>query len=78
MYQALAEQLIRAVMRYDPAKGRSLKGYLFDQLEYELLTCGSPRTKYGFTEAPYGLRNAVVSMEALAECDPCWEYHLAA
>ena len=78
VYQALAERLIRAVMRYDPAKGRSMKGYLFDQLEYELLTCGSPRAKYGLTKSPYGLRNAVVSIEALAECDPCWEYNLAA
>lgn len=78
VYQALAERLIRAVMRYDPTKGRSLKGYIFDQLKYELLTCGSPRAKYGFLEAPYGLRNAVVSMEVLAESDPCWEYALAA
>ena len=78
VYQALAERLIRAVMCYDPAKGRSIKGDIFDQLKYELLTCSGPRAKYGFMEAPYGLRNAVVSMEELAESDPCWEYALAA
>ena len=78
VYQSLALRLIQAVGRYDPAKGRSLKGYIFDQLKFELLTCGSPRAKYGFREAPYQLQNAVVSMEALAETDPCWESRIAA
>lgn len=78
VYQSLAVRLIQAVGRYDPTKGRSLKGYIFDQLKYELLTCGSPRAKYGFREAPYDLQNAVVSMEALAEADPYWEARIAA
>lgn len=70
VYQSLALRLIQAVGRYDPTKGRSLKGYIFDQLKFEILTCGSPRAKYGFREAPYHLQNVVVSMEALAEVDP--------
>lgn len=78
VYQALAERLIRAIKRYDPDKGRSMKGYICDQLKYELLTCGSARAQYGFTKAPYYLRNAVISMEELAEHDPYWEYALAA
>lgn len=78
VYQALAERLIRAVERYDPQKGSSLKVHIFAQLQYEMLSCGSPKAKYGLTEAPYGLRNAVVSMEELAERDPCWECALAA
>ncbi len=78
VYQSLALRLIQAVGRYDPSKGRSLKGYIFDQLKFELLTCGSPQAKYGFREAPYHLQNAVVSMEALAEADPYWESRIAA
>lgn len=78
VYQALAERLIRAVGRYDPTKGRSLKGYICDQLKYELLTCGSARAQYGFTEAPYYLRKAVVSIEELTRQDSCWEYALVA
>ena len=78
VYQSLALRLIQAVGRYDPTKGRSLKGYIFDQLKFELLTCGSSQAKYGFREAPYHLQNAVVSMEALAEADPYWESRIAA
>lgn len=78
VYQALAERLIRAIGRYDPAKGRSMKGYICDQLKFELLSCGSARAQYGFTKAPYYLRNTVVSMEELAEQDPYWEYALVA
>lgn len=78
VYQSLALRLIQAVGRYDPAKGRSLKGYIFDQLKYELLSCSSPRAKYGFREAPYHLQNAVISMDSLAEVDPYWESRIAA
>lgn len=78
VYQSLALRLIRAVERYDPTKGRSLKGYIFDQLRFELLTCSSPQVKYGFRDAPYHLQNAVVSMEALAETNPYWESRIAA
>ena len=78
VYQSLAERLIRAIGRYDPAKGRSMKGYICDQLKYELLSCGSARSQYGFTQAPYYLRRAVISIEELTEVEPCWEYTLAA
>lgn len=78
VYQSLAERLIRAVGRYAPDRGRSLKGYICDQLKYELLSCASARAQYGFTQAPYYLRKAVVSMEELAEREPCWEYALVA
>ncbi len=78
VYQSLALRLIQAVKRYDPSKGRSLKGYIFDQLKYELLSCSSPQAKYGFREAPYHLYDAVVSMDSLAEDDPYWESRIAA
>jgi len=78
VYQSLALRLIRAVGRYDPSKGRSLKGYIFDQLKYELLSCSSPQAKYGFREAPYHLYDTVVSMDSLAEDDPYWESRIAA
>jgi len=50
-----------------------LKGYIFDQLKFELLTCGSPQAKYGFRDAPYHLYDAVISMDYLEEVDPYWE-----
>ncbi len=78
VYQSLALRLIQAVKRYDPSKGRSLKGYIFDQLKYELLSCSSPQAKYGFREAPYHLYDTVVSMDSLAEDDPYWESRIAA
>ncbi len=78
VYQSLAVRLVKAVERYDPSKGRSLKGYIFDQLKYELLSCGSPQAKYGFRGAPYQLYDAVLSMESLAEDDPNWESRVAA
>lgn len=78
VYQSLALRLIQAIGRYDPTKGRSLKGYIFDQLKFELLTCSSPRAKYGFREAPYHLYDAVISMDSLAETDPYWESRIAA
>jgi len=78
VYQSLALRLIQAVGRYDPSKGRNLKGYIFDQLKFELLSCSSPLEKYGFRDAPYHLHNIVVSMESLAEDDPYWESRIAA
>ncbi len=78
VYQSLALRLIQTVKRYDPSKGRSLKGYIFDQLKYELLSCCSPQAKYGFRDAPYHLYDAVVSMDSLAEDDPYWESRIAA
>lgn len=72
VYQDLAMRLIRAVAGFDPQKGQ-LKQHIFCQLEYELLTCKSAWKRYGFTDAPYDLRGAVVSVEALEESNPLWE-----
>lgn len=72
VYQCLAMRLIRAVELYRPG-ARSLKGYIFMQLKYELLSCKSSKARYGFSAAPYDLRGAVVSMDALAETDSCRE-----
>lgn len=74
VYQSLALRLIYAVERYRPG-AQSLKGYIFSQLKYELLNCRSAqrRCRYGFCNAPYDLRGAVVSLEALAEADQSWE-----
>lgn len=77
VYQDLAMRLIRAVAGYDPSKGH-LKQHIFCQLEYELLNCKSSRRRYGFKDAPYDLRGAVISMDALMEDDLYWERHIAA
>ena len=66
VYQSLALRLIRAVELYKPG-ARSMKGYIFSQLKYELLTCKSSKVRYGFCAAPYDLRGAVVSLDALTE-----------
>ena len=47
VYQNLAVRLIRAVELYRPG-ARSLKGYIFMQLKYELLNCKSSKARYGF------------------------------
>lgn len=80
VYQALAIRLIRAVERYDPhnSSGKSLKGYIFMNLGYEMRTCGGAHARYGFREAPFYFPNAVISMEALEEADPYWEMRIAA
>ena len=77
VYQSLALRLIRAVERYDQAKGPTLKKYILDQLKYELLSCSSPQAKYGFTNAPHQLYDVVVSMDSLTERDPCWARQIA-
>ncbi len=66
VYQSLALRLIRAVELYKP-DAKSLKGYIFSQLKYELLSCKSSKARYGFCAAPYDLRGAVVSMDAMME-----------
>ena len=66
VYQSLALRLIRAVELYKPG-AMSLKGYIFSQLKYELLSCKSAKSRYGFCAAPYDLRGAVVSLDALME-----------
>ena len=68
VYQNLALRLIQAVERYRPGS-RILKGYIFAQLKYELLTCKSARARYGFCSAPYDLRGAVVPLETLDRRD---------
>ncbi len=66
VYQALALRLIRAVELYRPG-ARSLKGYIFMQLKFELLTCKSAKVRYGLCATPYDLRGAVMSLDALEE-----------
>ena len=70
VYQDLALRLIRAGERYRPGS-RSLKGYIFAQLKYELLNCKSARARYGFCSAPYDLRGVVVSIETLLDAEVC-------
>lgn len=77
VYQALALRLIRAVAGYDPEKG-VLRQHIFAQLHYELLNCKSARSLYGFTYAPFDLRGAVVSVEAMEEAGMDWESRIAA
>ena len=72
VYQNLAIRLIHAVERYQPGP-MSMKSYITMQLRYELLNCKSAKTMYGFHSAPYDLRNASVSLEALSVSDPYWE-----
>ena len=72
VYQDLAIRLIRAVEQYKPS-ALSLKSYIFRQLQYEVLNCKSAKVVYGFHSAPYDLRNASISLEALDEFDPYWE-----
>ncbi|MDE7245416.1 MAG: hypothetical protein K2O18_15780 [Oscillospiraceae bacterium] len=66
VYQSLALRLIRAVELYKPG-AKSLKGYIFSQLKYELLNCKSAKVRYRFCAAPYDLRDAVISIDALME-----------
>ena len=70
VYQQLALRLIQAVAGFDPEKG-SLEQHIAAQLQYEILNCKSSQSRYGFTQAPYDLRGAVVSLEACGElaCD---------
>ena len=77
VYQDLAIRLIRAVEGYDPQKGKLVQ-HIFAQLRYELRSCKSAQRRYGFKEAPYDLRGAVVSLDALASSDPGWESRIAA
>ena len=76
VYQDLAMRLIRAVAGYDLSKGQ-LKKHIFCQLEYELLNCKCARKRYGFKDAPYDLRGAVISLDSLMEDDPYWEIRIA-
>lgn len=80
VYQSLALRLIRAVERYNPdmENGHSLKNYIFMSLRYEMRTCSSAQTMYGFRDAPHYLPNAVVAISALEESDPYWETRIAA
>jgi len=66
VYQALAVRLIHAAESYDPDNraGKTLKGYIFMSLRFELRTCSSSKAQYGFREAPHYLPNATISMKA--------------
>ena len=66
VYQDLALRLIRCVESFDPEKG-SLDQHIMCQLQYEMLSCKDSRRRYGFTQAPYDLRGAVVSLDAMPE-----------
>ena len=77
VYQWLALRLIQAVSGFDPDKG-TLRQHIFAQLQYELLSCKGSQRRYGFTEAPWDLRGAVVSLDALSAQDPFWEQKIAA
>ena len=77
VYQWLALRLICAVANYDPAAGM-LRQHIFCQLQYEMRNCKGSRRMYGLTEAPWNLRNAVLSLEQLEEQNPLWELQTAA
>lgn len=66
VYQDLAVRLICCVTGFDPDKG-DLEQHIMSQLQYEMLNCKDSRCRYGFTQAPYDLRGAVVSLDALRE-----------
>lgn len=76
VYQDLVIRLIRAVAGFDPQKGK-LTTHIFHQLEYELLNCKSALKRYGFKDAPYDLRGAVLSVDSLYEDWPQWEMAIA-
>lgn len=77
VHQDLSVRLIRAVSGYDAQKG-NLEQHIMAQLQYELLSCKSSLRRYGFRDAPYDLRGAVISLEALADNNPNWEAQIAA
>ncbi len=80
VYQSLATRLIRAIELYDPSKrsGGSLEGYIFMSLRYEMRSCSSAQTQYGFRDAPHYLPYAVTPISALEDSDPYWEMKIAA
>lgn len=59
--------MIRAIQNYDPDKGKDLEQHIFAQLQYEILNCKDAAKRYGLKGAPYGARDLVVSLEALAD-----------
>lgn len=77
VYQDLAVRLIRCVDSYNPEKGE-LDQHIMCQLQYEMLNCKDSRRRYGFTAAPYDLRGAVISLDALREDSDLYADGLAA
>lgn len=67
VFQQLAVRMIRAIQNYDPDKGKDLEQHIFAQLQYEILNCKDAAKRYGLKGAPYGARDLVVSLEALAD-----------
>ena len=47
-------------------------------LRYEMRSCSSARTQYGFRDAPHYLPHAVTPISILEESDPHWEMKIAA
>ena len=78
VYQALALRLIQTVDHYDIAKGPNMKRHIFEQLKCELFRCTGPQAKYGLTQVPYHMRDAVVPVDSLVESDSYWEQQIAA
>ena len=78
VYQQLALRLIKAVVGYDPEKGR-LEQHIFAQLKYELLSCRSAYRLCGMTGTPHSFRKShIISIDALSEDSGLYEETLAA
>lgn len=78
VYQQLALRLIKAVVGYDPEKGR-LEQHIFAQLKYELLSCKSVYRLCGMTGTPRSFRKRhIISIDALSEDSGLYEETLAA
>ena len=78
VYQKIALRLIKAVVGYDPEKGR-LEQHIFAQLKYELLSCRSAYRLCGMTGTPHSFRKShIISIDALSEDSSLYEEALAA
>ena len=78
VYQQLALRLVKAVVGYDPEKGR-LEQHIFAQLKYELLSCKSVYRLCGMTGTPRSFRKRhIISIDALSEDSGLYEETLAA
>ena len=78
VYQQLALRLVKAVVGYDPEKGR-LEQHIFAQLKYELLSCKSVYRLCGMTGTPRSFRKRhIISIDALSEDSGLYEEALAA
>lgn len=62
VYQQLALRLIRAVMSFDPNRGK-LEQHIFAQLQYELRSCKRPYLLHGMTGLPRDHRGKIISLD---------------